>query len=30
MEAERKKRFWDDGHKKALAEATRQLQVLKV
>ncbi|XP_024939416.1 tripeptidyl-peptidase 2 isoform X3 [Cephus cinctus] len=26
VEAERKKRFWDDGHKTNLAEATRQLQ----
>lgn len=25
--AERKKRLWDDGHKTALAEASRQLQV---
>lgn len=26
--AERKKKYWDDGHKAALAEATRKLQVL--
>jgi len=25
--AERKKRLWDDGHKTAIAEACRQLQV---
>lgn len=25
--ASRKRRLWDDGHKTALAEATRQLQV---